>query len=175
MSGGGIFLTMREKWTVNRLSDETLIDRRTIGKILGNTSPIDSDGKASWYYLSDFIEAFREHIKGKSGGDLEAEKTRLTAAQADIAEVERAKKRNEVIEAEAVVKVWENIAVAIRRTILTSALSNAEKDHILSELKSMSIDAILEQQEFDEETGESVSKPVHSTGAANGQPMVGTA
>lgn len=166
---------MREKWSISRLSEETLIDRRTIAKVLGNTSPIDSDGKVDWYYLSDFVEALRGHDKKKSGaGDLEAEKTRLTAAQADIAEVERAKRRNEVIEAEAVAKVWENIAVAIRRTILTSALSNAEKDHILSELKSMSLDTILEQQEFDEETGDPVSQSVHAPGTSNGKPMGGT-
>lgn len=166
---------MREKWSISRLSDETLMDRRTIAKLLGNTSPIDSDGKAAWYYLSDFMEALHGHNKSKSAsGDLEVEKTRLTAVQADIAEVERAKRRNEVIEADAVGKVWENIAVAVRRTILTSALSNAEKDHILSELKSMSIEAILEQQEFDEETGESLSKSVHPAGETNGKPMVGT-
>jgi phage terminase Nu1 subunit (DNA packaging protein) len=167
---------MREKWSISRLSDETLIDRRTIAKILGNTSPMDSDGKTAWYYLSDFIEAMRGHDKSKSAsGDLEAEKTRLTAVQADIAEVERAKRRNEVIEAEAVARVWENIAVTVRRTILTSALSNAEKDHILSELKSMSLEAILEQQEFDEEAGDSVPQLLHPTGAANGKPVGGTA
>jgi phage terminase Nu1 subunit (DNA packaging protein) len=165
---------MAKGFTVSWIAEHTGIDRRTIPKILRDVKPFDSNDNSDLYLLADFIEALRAHDKGKSGrGDLEAEKTRLTAVQADIAEVERAKRRNEVIEAEAVVKVWENIAVAIRRTILTSGLSNPEKDHILSELKSMSIDAILEQQEFDEETGESVSKPVRTPGETNGKPVVG--
>lgn len=162
-------------FTVSWLAEHTGIDRRTIPKILRDVKPIDADEKSDYYLLADFIIALRNYDKGKSGkGDLEAEKTRLTAAQADIAEVERAKRRNEVIEAEAVAKVWENIAVAIRRTILTSALSNAEKDHILSELKSMSLDTILEQQEFDEETGDPVSQSVHAPGTSNGKPVGGT-
>jgi phage terminase Nu1 subunit (DNA packaging protein) len=146
---------MREKWTISRLNDETLLDRRTIKKILGDTSPIDSDGKSEFFYLADFLEAWRRHLTESHDAEslnLTMEQARLTKVNREKAEVQLAKLRHTVIDVESVFRVWENIGVAIRRTILTSALSDKEKDHILNELQSLNIDALVEQQEFDEGT-----------------------
>lgn len=143
---------MREKWTINRLHDETLMDRRTIKKVLGETKPVESDGKSDYFHLSDFLEAWRKHLAvDRETLNLTVEQARLTAANADIAEVKRAKLRHTVIDVESVFQVWENIGVAIRRTILTSGLTEKEKDHVLNELQSLNIDALVEQQEFDGE------------------------
>src|SRR5262245_17520012 len=110
---------MLEKWSISRLNEETGKDRRTIKKILSATAPAETTDKTEFYLLKDFISALESYCAGE-GGNLEAEQTRLTKAKADIAEVERARIRNEVLETETVFRVWENVALSIRRTILTS-------------------------------------------------------
>lgn len=153
---------MRERWSISKLSEETLIDRRTVAKVLSNTISGDEDGR---YYISEFIEAFRSYIKGKTGaGDLEAEKTRLTAAQADIAEVQRAKIRKEVIDTETAYQFFSNIATPIRRIIELSPLSIAEKDRAFEQLESINLEAIiqatLEQDNDAQDTRETVLESV---------------
>lgn len=144
---------MTSDWTVNSLSEQTGLDRRTIKKILADTAPCDIDGKTEFYKLSDFVRAVIEYHKPKGDGSEAAllkERTRLTAADADIREVERARIRNEVIEAETVARVWENVCFSIRRTILTAPLPDEQKDSILNELRTLKIEDYLEQREFDE-------------------------
>lgn len=142
---------MVEKWSISRLNEETGLDRRTIKKILRDVAPFDQDEKTDYYTLADFLAAYRRYYEPKqSGTSLEREQARLTAAKADIAEVERARIRNEVIEVETVFRVWENIIVAIRRTILTSPLPQTQKDSILNELCSLKVEDLLEQRDFDE-------------------------
>lgn len=144
---------MTENWTINRLADETGLDRRTIKKILQDYTPTDTDGKSDFYKLADFIEAMRKHDKPEPGeGDLEAEQTRLTAVKADIAEVDRARIRNEVIETQTVFNVVESVFVAIRRTIITSGMDQDRIDACLNELRSLKIEDFLEQSEFDQGT-----------------------
>lgn len=161
---------MTQDWTVNGLSEETGLDRRTLKKILQQTAPHDVDGKTEFYKLSDFIKALREYDKPKgaaSESELLAARTRLTNADADIREVERAKVRNEVIDTATALRVIENRDIAIRRTILTSELSDERKDAILRELqKAVTVADILEQQADDCGPLTEVGADLHATDAA---------
>jgi phage terminase Nu1 subunit (DNA packaging protein) len=157
---------MTEDWSISRLNEETSLDRRTIKKILADTAPHDVDGKTEFYKLADFIKALVEYHKPKGDGSESAlirERTRLTAADADIREVERARVRNEVMETETVIRVWENICVAIRRTIETSPLPIQQKDSIFNDLRSLKIQDYLEQQGFTEGTYSEDTEPVSAT------------
>jgi phage terminase Nu1 subunit (DNA packaging protein) len=159
---------MTSTWTVNSLSEETGIDRRTIKKILANTAPQDVDGKTEFYKLADFIAAMREYDRPKGDGSeaaLVREKVRLTAADADIREVERARIRNEVIDVETVLRVIDNRDLSIRRTILTSDLSDDRKDAILRELqKAVTVEDILEQQDFVDGAASEDEPELHAAG-----------
>lgn len=153
---------MLEKWSINRLSEESGKDRRAVKKILSNVEPcgIEVNG-TELYFLKDFVAAIENaEEKNEKTADYWQEQTRLTRAKADIAEVERARIRNEVIETETVFRTWENVGVSIRRTILTSNLSQEEKDSILNELQSLKIEDYLEQREFDQGTPTEISQPV---------------
>jgi hypothetical protein len=142
---------MTQDWTINSLSEETGLDRRTIKKILKDTAPNDVDGKNEFYKMVDFVRALVEYHKPDNSSDaLEREKVRKTAAEADILEVERARIRNEVIETETVFRVIENRDIAIRRTILTSELSDERKDAILRELQRVTVQDFLEQRDYDQ-------------------------
>lgn len=136
----------REKWTISRLNFETGIDRRTLKNILSTAKPVAEDGQSKFYHLAQVFAACKAYWQpeNEDAGDLVREQARLTKIKADIAVVERARVRNEVIDTETVFRVWENIAVAIRRTVLTSGLSDKEKDHILNELKSFDANSLLE-------------------------------
>lgn len=142
---------MTENWSISRLNEETALDRRTIKKILAETAPCDANEKTDFYKLADFIQALIAYHKDQSGAStLEREQARLTSAKADIAEVDRARIRNEVVEVETVFRVIENIFVSIRRTILTCPLPQEQKDAILNELRSLKIEDLVEQREFDQ-------------------------
>lgn len=130
---------MREKWSINRLCEETLIDRRTIKKILGNTSPIDNDGKSDFYYLSDFIEAIQSATKAKAGSaaELIAEKVRDTRESADGKALANEEKRGIVVEIADLCRRLEPIYVAFVQIIHGSKLSDEDKAQLLERLHSI--------------------------------------
>lgn len=142
---------MAEKWSINALSDECGLDRRTIKKLLTTAEPADWDGENALYWMRDLVEALREKQQSEKD-ELIKQQTRLTEVNADIAEVSRAERRNEVIETETAFRVWENIGLAVRRVILVSELDEQSKDRILTELRSLKVEDFLEQREFDKGT-----------------------
>lgn len=126
---------MREKWSITRLNEETSIDRRTIKSILGATSPIDSDGKVDWYYLSDFIEAYKAYLKGKMGGDAEliAEKIRDTKESADGKAMDNEERRGILVEIADLCRRLEPIYTVMAQIVQSSKLSDEEKDQLLDQ------------------------------------------
>ena len=73
--------------------------------------------------ISDFVamreEQAKESIRGLRGsGDYETERTRLTSAQADRAEVELAKMASNLIPIERAERIWTDIAVKVRTRLL---------------------------------------------------------
>jgi phage terminase Nu1 subunit (DNA packaging protein) len=139
-------LNRNEKFTINRLGTLTGIDRRTLEKWLAGL------GDGHEFTLKDFALAMqRMGAEGRVPGrqSLEDEKKRLTALQADLAEVQLAKARGEVIEVSATERAWTNICMSIRRVILTSSLPDRDKDGILAELSKATIEEIKEEQKED--------------------------
>jgi hypothetical protein len=127
---------MTEDWTINRLSDETGLDRRTIKKILQDTAPHDVDGKSEFYKLADFTKALIEYYKPKGSGSetaLITERTRLTAADADIREVERALLKGQVIKTDVFIAGLQNLFIPLVRAIWTSGLTKQEKTALINE------------------------------------------
>jgi hypothetical protein len=127
---------MTEDWSISRLNEETGLDRRTIKKILSDTAPHDVDGKTEFYKLADFIKALQEYSRPKGDGSETAlirERTRLTAADADIREVERALLKGDVIKSDAFITGLQNLFIPLTRAIWTSNLSKAEKTTLINE------------------------------------------
>lgn len=79
--------------------------------------PKSDDGK---YILGEVVDAYYQNRS--SPKNLKAEQTRLTAAQADLKELELAEQRGELHRASAVAKVWtDNIANAKSRLLAIPA------------------------------------------------------
>jgi phage terminase Nu1 subunit (DNA packaging protein) len=137
------------RWTMERAAKEFGCDRKTLSKALTQRGEIaGDDGRYSTKQIADSLYI---------GVDLEKEQARLTKIRGDISTVQLARVRGEVIDTETVFRVWENIGVAIRRTILTSALTQAEKTHILNELKSFSEKSLVEFKKAEIEEGDDAS------------------
>ena len=73
----------------------------------------------------------------------EVEKQRLTKAQADTLELRLEQERGELISIDYAFGRIENIGIAIRRIIVSSPLSQNEKDQILAELRRLDDGEIL--------------------------------
>lgn len=142
---------MPEKWSINRLSDETGFDRRSIKKWLesADKAPCDVDGKVDYYSLRDFIDAVvhNEMPEGEGGED---ELRRKTALQADLLEIDLAKARDQVLDADEIFLVLANRDLALRRVIETSDVPNEVKDKLLNDLKNISINDILAERQVSE-------------------------
>lgn len=133
-------------WTINGLFNRTAIDRRSWVAWLRDTKPTVVDGEER-YPLRAIIDAIRANTTEETK-DLERERARLTGAQADLAEMDRAVRRKELMEIETVFRVWENVALSIRRVVLVSGLPTRDQDTILAELKNATLAAMEEQAEF---------------------------
>lgn len=89
-------MLLNEEVTVTFVSDLVAIDRAQVSRILKDASLAQDKQPVQ---LASAVRAIIAHYREReaAGRDLEKEKTRLTAAQAHIAELELAVKRNEQV------------------------------------------------------------------------------
>lgn len=108
-----------QEWTINGLSVELAIDRRTLGKRLSGLQPFREDGRYKYYLMADV----HKHLSAAKGSGeertIEEEKRRLTTAQADKTELEVETMRGTLIPADQVESVWMNMVSAFRAKILS--------------------------------------------------------
>jgi hypothetical protein len=119
---------VREKWSISRLSEETLIDRRTIKAVLRD-KPTDGG-----VLLSEFIKACKEYW-GMSG--LDGARLRKMNEEADQIAMENEEKRGVIVEIAHLCKRLEPVYIGIKQRIDASKLSAEEKDAILNDLHSI--------------------------------------
>ena len=140
---------MLEKWSINRLYTETGIDRRTLKKWLEKTEPFDFVDGDPVYRLRDLVDILRG--KSEDGQtSLESEKTRLTKAQADQAELNLSVARGEVVPVDIAFQTVSNMLFAVRRVIETAPLPNEQKDEIYNELQNLKPADFVNEIKFEE-------------------------
>jgi phage terminase Nu1 subunit (DNA packaging protein) len=102
-------------WTVNGLSVELGLDRRSLATRLATTPP-DSQvqGRSAWR-LTTALAALGTPTRSRS--ELDQERARLAKEQADGHELKNATLRNELIPTDVVVQSWQN-AIARCRSLL---------------------------------------------------------
>ncbi len=92
---------VRQLWTVSGLAVELDKDRRFMAQAVKNLVPV-VQGKRSCYYLADVVN----EMFSRDDLDLTAERARLASAQANKAELDVARMRCELIDADKVRDVW---------------------------------------------------------------------
>lgn len=124
-------------YTITVLAREFGIDRKTLEKVLANTSTIGEGPRGGRLYSGkSFLEAWLSYHQSDRK-NLDAERARLIFHQANIAELDEETKRGNLVEVEEVQSTLANAAIAIRRVIMSSNLPQREQDSILAELKEL--------------------------------------
>src|SRR5687768_13860861 len=126
-------------WSISALSEETGLDRRTIKKRLALVKPADTTPAGDPLYAGQvaFPALFGVEHKPQNIAESEARKKE---AEASLAELQLARERNQVVEVESVLRVWQNIAIAIRQVIKHSSLSDVEKQECLRQIRELNVD-----------------------------------
>lgn len=125
------------------------MDRRTVKKLLEKAEPCDFVDGDPVYRLRDLVDALRGRNE-EGASNLESEKTRLTKAQADQAELNLSLARREVVPVDIAFQSVSNMFFGIRRVIENSPLPNEQKDEIFSELQSLKAEDFVSEAKFEE-------------------------
>lgn len=110
-------------WTVNALSNELGIDRRTLAKRLADLEPDKETKSGRGIDKSWRLARVIAHLQGPAPEsdelDLSSERARLAAEQADKTALENAVRRGELLELQVVERAWQNLMVSLRARMLS--------------------------------------------------------
>ena len=113
------------RWTIENAAANFGVDRKRLTRKLRQADLERSpDGK---YSTKEIVSALYD--------DNHSERTRLYREQADRLAIANAKARSEQIDVDSVSKTYEGIFQAMRKTILASPLTDAEKAEALAQLR----------------------------------------
>ena len=122
--------------SVSSLSVETGIDRRTLARRLAQLPPSEKRGRIKYWLLRDVLRYLDTQSPGQvaapaSNGSAEydEERTRLTRAKADMAELDERERRGELVPVAAVDSFLNTVLSRVRQGILTLPARVAPKGH----------------------------------------------
>jgi phage terminase Nu1 subunit (DNA packaging protein) len=104
-------------WSVNGLSVEFKIDRRTVAKRIEEVPPAKKDARGSYWRLADVAPLLVQ--TERAGGNVAADDARRAAAEADIAEMKAGAMRADLVSAEAMGKEIDRAVASVRARLLT--------------------------------------------------------
>ncbi len=150
-------------WSINGLSTELGLDRRTIAKRLEGVAPAEGEGRSARYRMAEAAVA----IWGRAGGggasasgsgeplDLTAERARLAKFQADKTELEVAVLRGDLIPGEVVKATWGDYIAAARAKLIALPSTAAPRvaggtlREVELELRDLVHQALAELKDYD--------------------------
>lgn len=131
------------RWTIERAGAEFATNPRTISsRLKGAGVEPGADGKFSTLQICSAVFS-----------DYEQERTRLTKAQADQAELDLARARNEVLPVDVAFQACSNVAFAALRIfeqVPDEKLSPEEKDAIRREIMDFKPSLLVAEKKFEE-------------------------
>ena len=108
-----------DRYTATRLSAELGLDNRKMRDILTRVNPVQVKGRSKLYLLRDVIPHAAKYLGAPDVIDLNVERARKVKAEAELAEIELAKEREDLIEVEAVRHVWGELVIAAKSRLLS--------------------------------------------------------
>ena len=100
-----------DRYTATRLSAELDLDNRKMRDILTRVNPVQVKGRSKLYLLRDVIPHAAKYLGAPDVIDLNAERARKVKAEAELAEIELAKEREDLIQVEIVRQVWGELVI----------------------------------------------------------------
>lgn len=123
-------------WTVQAAAGEFGLDEQTLSKAIKRAGIESSFGDGTFS-----TKAICRAIYS----DKEAEQTRLTAANADIAEMEREEKRRNLVQVANVERVWNSTLADLRNKIAYAQIPQAIKDDLIKDLQDVPRDEYFKE------------------------------
>lgn len=136
-----------QEWTINGLSVEFRIDRRTVAKRMEPVRPVRVEGVAKYYAMVDaapaLVDPARRGPRAFEGGNvlnLEAERARLAKEQADKTAMENGRLRGDLLPADQVTRAVTGAFARVRARMLslpTKAAPRAVGKESLAEVQAL--------------------------------------
>jgi phage terminase Nu1 subunit (DNA packaging protein) len=103
-------------WSVNGLSVEFKLDRRTVAKRIESVPPAKSDGRTAMWRIADVAPLLVQ--SERSTGNLADDEKRRAAAEADIAEMKAGAMKGDLVSAEEMGKEIDRAVASVRARLL---------------------------------------------------------
>ena len=117
----GLMAEGTDRYTATRLSAELGLDNRKMRDILTRVNPVQVKGCSKLYLLRDVIPHAAKYLGAPDVIDLNAERARKVKAEAELAEIELAKEREDLIQVDA---VYRSVPSGIKPCIKKSVTRN---------------------------------------------------
>ena len=101
----GLTAEATDRYTATRLSAELGLDYRKMRDILTRVNPVQVKGRSKFYLSRDVIPHAAKYLGAPDVIDLNIERARKVKAEAELAEIELAKEREDLIQVEAVSRI----------------------------------------------------------------------
>ena len=132
-----------KEWTLSGLSVELRMDHRGLSKKIEDVKPSRENKRSKFYRMADVVRALVDG--NKAAQPFEESRARKMAADADLAEIRAAQAARDVIEVETVMRVWEQVVVALRQKVMhVDSLDESERREMLEDLQRIDIDEYFE-------------------------------
>jgi len=132
-----------KEWTLSGLSVELRMDHRGLSKKIEDVKPSRENKRSKFYRMADVVRALVDG--NKAAQPFEESRARKMAADADLAEIRAAQAARDVIEVETVLRVWEQVVVALRQKVMhAESLDESERREMLEDLQKIEIDEYFE-------------------------------
>lgn len=119
------------------------MDHRGLSKKIEDVKPCRENKRSKFYRMADVVRALVDG--NKAAQPFEESRARKMAADADLAEIKAAQAARDVIEVETVLRVWEQVVVALRQKVMhAESLDESERREMLEDLQRIEIDEYFE-------------------------------
>ena len=119
------------------------MDHRGLSKKIEDVKPCRENKRSKFYRMADVVRALVDG--NKAAQPFEESRARKMAADADLAEIRAAQAARDVIEVETVLRVWEQVVVALRQKVMhAESLDESERREMLEDLQKIDIDEYFE-------------------------------
>lgn len=119
------------------------MDHRGLSKKIEDVKPCRENKRSKFYRMADVVRALVDG--NKAAQPFEESRARKMAADADLAEIKAAQAARDVIEVETVLRVWEQVVVALRQKVMhAESLDESERREMLEDLQKIEIDEYFE-------------------------------
>lgn len=124
------------EYSIHKWADLTGVDRHAVAKRLAKigAKPVGKGVGKGKAHAADLYSVRDLFVASSGDAEIEAERLRKTTEEADKLAIANARSRGELVDISKVIRLGQNVLIAVRNRILNMPLTDDEKDGCLREL-----------------------------------------